>query len=169
MTKFYLKKRNFYPWIFAGLVLFTYLLGYQLTPSLSRLNLDFFLSATSTIGAFCYFLYSQYNKNTDIFIRLFNEFNLRYNTLNNGLNELFIKDINIPFSDKDKNLLFDYFNLCAEEYLFFKSGYIDNEVWLSWLKGMKYFTSNNQVRELWRGELMLGSYYGFSLEIIDNV
>jgi hypothetical protein len=68
----------------------------------------------------------------------------------------------------DKQLLYDYFNLCAEEYLYFKSGYVDAEVWQSWLRGMKLFASNPEIRRLWQEELESGSYYGFTLALIDE-
>jgi len=67
---------------------------------------------------------------------------------------------------EDVNVLYDYFNLCAEEYLYYKSGYIDSNVWESWTQGMKIFTNDDEIKRLWVHEIQSGSYYGFSLDKI---
>ena len=64
--------------------------------------------------------------------------------------------------------LYDYFNLCAEEYLYFKSGYIDQEVWNAWVKGMQLFAENSEIRRVWQRELDQGSYYGFNLKLLET-
>ena len=58
----------------------------------------------------------------------------------------------------------DYFNLCAEEYMFYKLGYIREEAWQAWLEGMRHYYDNPQIRELWDDELKQDSYYGFPKE-----
>jgi len=40
---------------------------------------------------------------------------------------------------RGRELLFSYFNLCAEEYFFHKAGYVDQDVWKSWYRGMSVF------------------------------
>jgi hypothetical protein len=67
------------------------------------------------------------------------------------------------FSREDRQVLMDYFNLCAEEYLYFNAGYIDTSVWKSWMRGMKAYAAVPAIRGLWEKELQSGSYYGFSL------
>ncbi len=164
---FSLKMRSYYPWLFIALLIIFNLIGFIVLSS--RFNADVCLSIIGAVAAFIHFLYSQHNKNTDIFITLFRDFNLRYDLLNNRLNKLFNKDTNTLFSQEERNLLFDYFNLCAEEYLFFEAGYIDKDVWNSWLNGMRFFASNKQILDLWQGELKTNSYYGFSLSFIKHV
>lgn len=66
-------------------------------------------------------------------------------------------------SFSDRQVLFDYFNLCAEEYLYHKSGFIDSDVWTSWIHGMRVFAAAPRIRSLWEAELNAGSYYGFTL------
>lgn len=68
----------------------------------------------------------------------------------------------------DKQVLFDYFNLCAEEYLYYKTGFIDEEVWASWLRGMGAFAKVEHIRSLWQAELEAGSYYGFTLDLLPS-
>ena len=99
---------------------------------------------------------------------MFREFNQRYDGLNSRLNALLERDGSLLLTPEDKHLLYDYFNLCAEEYLYFKSGYIDSEVWNAWMRGMRVFAKNEEVRRVWEAELANGSYYGFSLEVIDE-
>ncbi|AYH44033.1 hypothetical protein [Azoarcus sp. DN11] len=164
-TPFGLRQRNYYPWLFIGLAVAANAAAFSLLPT--RLSPELFLSVTGAVAALVHFLYSQHNHNTERFISLFRDFNAHYDRLNNRLNALLLRDGSLLLTIEDKQLLYDYFNLCAEEYLYFKSGYIDTEVWQSWLRGMKYFASNTEIRRLWCEELESGSYYGFSLALFD--
>jgi hypothetical protein len=166
-TTFSLRRRSYYPWLFLGLIVAGY--GAVFLFFKEKYSPELLLSITGAIAALVHFLYSQHNHNTERFIGLFRDFNARYDDLNDRLNALLLRDGALLLSGEDKQLLYDYFNLCAEEYLFFKSGYIDTEVWQSWLRGMGYFVSNPEVRRLWQDELDSGSYYGFSLALIDEV
>ena len=67
------------------------------------------------------------------------------------------------FDDNEIFTLYDYFNLCAEEYLFYKRGYIYPEVWWSWVAGMKFYHDDKRIKRLWVEELSSGSYYGFDI------
>ncbi|MDP1653750.1 MAG: hypothetical protein Q8L56_13615 [Rhodocyclaceae bacterium] len=165
-TPFSLRQRNYFPWLFVGLAVAANAAAFLLLPA--KLSPEFFLSITGAVAALVHFLYSQHNHNTERFVSLFRDFNTKYDKLNNRLNALLLKDGGLLLTTEDKQLLYDYFNLCAEEYLYFKSGYIDTEVWTSWLNGMKHFASNAEVRRLWREELKSGSYYGFSLVLLDE-
>lgn len=98
----------------------------------------------------------------------FEKFNARYNELNDQLNIIASGTAKILTPEQTK-VLFDYFNLCAEEFLFHRSGYIDHDVWHSWIAGVKYFARNSAIRSLWESELKSGSYYGFTLTLFDTV
>lgn len=161
-THFSLSQHSYYPWLFAVLVLAVlFILPERRSPEL-------LLPAIGSVAAFVHFLYLQHNQNTERFICLFLDFNARYDRLNNDLNELFLKDGALLLTNQEKQLLYDYFNLCAEEYLYFKAGYIDVEVWRSWLRGMRYFAGNTAIQSLWKEELTSGSYYGFTFALIDK-
>jgi hypothetical protein len=67
-----------------------------------------------------------------------------------------------------KKALMDYFNLCAEEYLFFKEGYIHPQVWQSWCRGMLYYLRNSRIRQVWNEEMISDSYYGLTLLVIEQ-
>lgn len=162
---FSLRRRSAYPWWFGALTI-TVIVGFFLIPD-QLPSAQVLLSVIGGLAAFFHFLYSQHNSNTDRFIKLFQEFNARFDKLNDHLNRICMSPT-IPISDgKDLQVLYDYFNLCAEEYLYFKSGYIDQEVWKSWLAGMRYFAANSEIRRVWQREVDQGSYYGFTLKLLE--
>lgn len=165
-THFRLDKRSRYPWIFLALAFLLNALVYVFVPQAKALEL--YLPITFGIAGFTHFLYTQHHQDTQLFVNLFKDFNARYDRLNEQLNAI-IEDNSEELTIKDKKVLFDYFNLCAEEYLFYKSGYIDKDVWRSWLAGMKYFAHKAAICNLWESEIKENSYYGFSLKLFDTV
>ncbi len=113
---------------------------------------------TLVFGVF-YFLHQQNLEKARFFKELVTEFNRRYDTQNNKL--LGILENSKPLDQKQRQDLIDYFNLCAEEYLFYEAGYIDHRVWDAWYNGMKQFGRDHRVSELWQQEIQTNSYYGF--------
>jgi hypothetical protein len=120
------------------------------------------LSCVGALAGFAYFIYRQHLDETKLFKELFVEFNARYDKLNDGLNGILLRPIDRELSEHDRQLLFSYFNLCSEEYFFYKAGYIDHQVWKSWQRGMSVFFGHPRIRELWKRDCQAGSYYGFS-------
>lgn len=163
---FSLSRRGYYPWIFLALVLVANAFVLLFLPS--QVSPEMLLSVTGSVAALIHFLYAQHNHNTEQFIGLFQDFNARYDQLNGRLNTIVERDDSFVLTAEDTQVLYDYFNLCAEEFLYFKSGYIDLEVWSAWLRGMKFYASKPEIRRLWEADLQSGSYYGFTLEIIDT-
>jgi hypothetical protein len=93
--------------------------------------------------------------------QLFKEFNERYAAIND-----FLVDIqnNCPTMEqlnqhKDSVLLKrkvnDFFNLCAEEFFWWKyKSRIDDIVWESWQKGMNYWYNNvPAIKAMWEKEM----------------
>lgn len=117
-------------------------------------------------GGFIHFLYTRHLEETRLFRELFREFNLRYDTLNDSLNKIAMRDAAIPLSDEEVRLLYDYFNLCAEEYYYYKVGYIPAEVWRSWCKGIKNYLDCPNIHSLMSEELKTESYYGLTIKVI---
>ena len=103
-----------------------------------------------------------------MFRELFTEFNARYDKLNERLNELVNREEQCPLGPRDRDLLFDYFNLCGEEFFFYRSGYIPSEVWDAWRYGIQGFIKVKCVRELLEKELNWRSYYGLTLKEIER-
>ncbi len=164
--RFALGNRNRYPVIFLVTVAALVIGVLLLAPSAKQA--DFFLPTVAAAAGFAYFLYNQHLQETRLFTELFRQFNAKYDTLNERLNEIASLDANSMLSLADKQLLFDYFNLCAEEYLYYKTGFIDAEVWMSWRRGMAEFAKTAHIRSLWAAELEAGSYYGFTLQLLDR-
>jgi hypothetical protein len=100
-----------------------------------------------------------------LFKELFIEFNKRYDALNAKLNGI-KREENRPLYEIEGavDTLFDYFNLCAEEYLFYKRGFIYPEIWESWVKGMSAYFGDSRIRSLWSEERKTESYYGFDFD-----
>jgi hypothetical protein len=113
-----------------------------------------------------YFFQSQRLEETRLFKDLFSEFNLRYDKLNGTLLSVEHCRPDQCLTDEMNQALVDYFNLCDEEYMFYKLGYIREEAWRAWLNGMRYYYKNPRIRELWEEELEQDSYYGFTAEYL---
>ena len=123
-------------------------------------------AAITIIGgtfAFTYFIQKQKLEETILFRQAFARFNKRYDKLNEVL--FAIKMRNRIDGHEDHNKLVDYFNLCAEEYLLYRKGYIPIKVWNSWLNGMNVYWENEAIRKIWVEELKTSSYYGFEPQI----
>ena len=118
-------------------------------------------------SSFVYFIQKQKLEETRLFKELFTSFNERYDRLNETLNNIIIGNEVEDLSLEEKNSLYDYFNLCGEEYFFYKQGYIYPEVWRSWRNGMRIFYKNQKIKNLWAREIENNSYYGFKTELLE--
>ena len=153
-----LHNRRWYPLIFlAGSIVaitlwFYFAIGHR--PEL-------LLTAIGATGGLTYFLYRQHLDETKLFRELFVSFNERYDQLNDPLNDILADTSEGEFNPKEREQLFSYFNLCAEEYLFHRAGYIDQHVWNAWSRGMKVFFDHPRIRKLWEQDCKADSYYGF--------
>jgi hypothetical protein len=108
-------------------------------------------------------------ENDILFKELFNSFNEKYdNNFNDLLNELKDKP-KYELSSKEKNLVIDYLNLCAEEYLWRTRNRIPNNVWNSWKAGIKENLNIKQINEIYIKEIStlnsVESYYGLVKEL----
>ena len=159
--KLRLGNKRHYSWLFLMLALAALATALSV-PQPTRETLV--LPLIGALTGFVYFLYRQHLDETRLFKELFVEFNKRYDKLNADLNRIASGPVSEPLTETETVRLFDYFNLCAEEFLFYKAGYIDEEVWQSWRRGIAVFTANPRIRNLWVQELKTDSYYGFRLE-----
>ncbi|WP_345969096.1 hypothetical protein WCX72_06860 [Sulfurimonas sp. HSL1-6] len=122
--------------------------------------------AAGTLGFF-YFIQQQKLAETQLFYNLFIMFNSRYDNLNEKLSSI-VKCPAEELTTDHQNTLIDYFNLCAEEYLFYKEGYIHPDAWRSWCRGMRWYLSHKHIRDIWDKEIKTNSYYGLSLPVIEK-
>ena len=59
----------------------------------------------------------------------------------------------------------DYFNLCAEEYYWYKKGRIDDTIWKSWQAGMNsWYTNKPVIKEAWEKEYKNFGHQSFYLK-----
>ena len=113
---------------------------------------------------FCYFAQKQKLEELRLFKDLFTDFNRRYDAMNDRLAD--IRAGNNPNEPAARKTLVDYFNLCAEEFLFFDEGYIHPAAWRSWCRGMLYYIEHDGIRRIWDEEVGTDSYYGLTLQEI---
>lgn len=121
-------------------------------------------STLATTLTFCYFVQKQKLDELKLFNDLFTAFNKRYDEMNAKLEE--IRGGEEMDDTRLKRTLVGYFNLCAEEYLFFKEGYIHSEVWQSWCRGMLYYLQIDFIRSIWDEEMVSASYYGLTFQVV---
>jgi hypothetical protein len=120
----------------------------------------------ATALGFCYFVQKQKLDELRLFKDLFTDFNRRYDAMNAKLEDIRAGDRRID--SEPRSTLVDYFNLCAEEYLFFKEGYIHRGVWSSWCRGMVYYLRDDRIRQVWNAEMASDSHYGLTLNTIEQ-
>ena len=144
----------------AGLLLLIVLL-WALIPSLQTTT--FLYPALGSAFGLSYFVLKQHLEEVRLFKELFSSFNERFDRMNGPLFDILECPLEQELSNEEKKLLFDYFNLCAEEYLYYRKGFIYREVWQAWRNGMRVFSDCPRIRKLWEKELAANSYYGFKL------
>lgn len=153
-----LHNRRRYPYVllavFSAAIALCFLFG-------SKGHLELLAPILGAVTAFAYFLYNQHREETRLFKELFIAFNARYDNLNHALNAIISTPSRESLTPEQRDDLFNYFNLCAEEYFFYNAGYIDSDVWASWCRGMSVFFKHPPIRALWELDCEAGSYYGF--------
>jgi len=105
-----------------------------------------------------YFLQKQKLEELKVFRSLFKEFNKRYDRMNEEISRIVAKN-GEALTPNEKAMLVDYFNLCAEEYLYYSKGYIDPKVWQAWYNGMKANLACARISEFWVVEKKIDSYF----------
>ena len=135
----------------------------------AREDLNLLLVWFGGIVSFFYFVQKQQTEELRLFSELYRDFNKRYGELNERLNHIASENGEAKLLDEDRDLLFDYFNLCSEEYLYYTRGYIFPEVWTAWCNGIYFFLKVEKIRALWVDEEKnAASYYGLTLEEIES-
>jgi hypothetical protein len=150
-------RRNIWPWfLVASLFLVA---GIPWLPTYR--NGSLLLSAVGSLWALAFYLHARHGEDAKFAKELLTDFNKRYNDLNDDLQRAIWRED--PFSLETKVKFIAYFNLCAEEWLFWSAGYIYDPVWSAWENGMKQYSCDERVLALWMEEERTNSYYGFRL------
>jgi hypothetical protein len=128
--------------------------------------------AIASVGGIVSLFFSVQKQRTEelrLFKELFVEFNSRYDQLNNPLNRICADQSADSITNADDlKILNDYFNLCGEEFLFYKQGFIYEEAWQAWLNGMRFFYACPRIQMVWKAELDADSYYGLSAKHLEK-
>jgi hypothetical protein len=127
-----------------------------------RQLIDWKLVATfiGSVVSSVFFVQKQRLEELKLFNELYTTFNSRYDAVNESLNEIQRCDSGEILKPGELDTLYNYFNLCGEEYFYYKQGYIYPEVWRAWRNGMKIFYRNERIKKEWDKELGNDSYYG---------
>ncbi|MEO3408151.1 hypothetical protein AAFN85_29825 [Mucilaginibacter sp. CAU 1740] len=88
----------------------------------------------------------------NLFNELFKTFNERYDQrFNDLINKQRIESK--ALEKEDKIVIIDYFNLCAEEYLWFTKKRIPEDVWYAWKIGIDRNLEILEINKLWHQEM----------------
>jgi hypothetical protein len=152
-------KSAHWPWF----LLFTVVL-FVAVPSLPApySNLQILTASVGGLWALAFYLQQRHAEDARFMRALMTDFNTRYDRMNNTLQAV-VWSKGVPFTEKQNLQFIEYFNLCAEEWLFWRMGYIDEVVWKAWENGMRQYSKDERVYELWAIEAGTDSYYGFVL------
>ncbi len=131
---------------------------------LGSLEWNQFAAITAGVFAFAFSVQKQNLEEMKWFKELFQQFNLRYDSLHEDLNRIYQRPPELPLEDHEIKTLFKYFNLCGEEHLYFEKGFICEEAWMAWHNGMTFFRQNPRIKKLWNDDLQTDAYYGLSFD-----
>lgn len=103
---------------------------------------------------------------------LFTEFNSRYDKLNSDLN--YITSLSYESfktfdlgqeSIRQRGIINDFFNLCAEEYYWYSKKRIPKRVWISWEKGMNdIYNKSEIIQKLWEEECQNEGFISYYID-----
>lgn len=150
---------------YFAIILFAFLSAFLSLIIFAGTDWKILLTIVGTLLSFVYFIQKQQLDETKFINELFVKFNQRYDALNEKLNDICKDEKRLEkLETSEIATLNDYFNLCGEEYLFYRKGYIFPEVWKSWVAGMKVFYENERIEKYWLKELSNESYYKLNVE-----
>ncbi|MGL2963860.1 hypothetical protein ACSVH2_08600 [Flavobacterium sp. RSB2_4_14] len=122
-----------------------------------------------------YYKHSKKIEHDKMLKELFGEFNARYDRINIQLDLIsrISKDdwnqIKVKKQIKYTGIIYDFFNLCAEEYFWFKENRVSEKVWKSWSKGMNIIYNRSEViQNIWKEESEKEGYISYYLEKKEN-
>jgi hypothetical protein len=131
--------------------------AYALVPPLRIQELAF--AWVAGWWTFTHFQHQHTLEKSRFFFDLFKQFNDRYNKLNDDLQRIAAGEGILSSAERAR--IVDYFNLCAEEFLFYQRGYVPEDVYRAWRNGMNWYASKERFVKVWREECATDSYYGF--------
>jgi hypothetical protein len=149
-------RKNIWMWCVVASALV--ILLYIIVPTPYR-SASVLLSIVASCWALAFYFHRRRADETRFAKELLTEFNQRYDSLNNHLQLACWRTA--EFENDTKLSFIKYFNLCAEEWLFWSTGQIEEPVWRAWRNGMKQYAKDRRVMAIWDEEAKTDSYYGF--------
>jgi len=126
------------------------------------------LGLVASIVAIYFGILKQQIESDKLFKELFESFNEKYDI---SYNDIFnrLRDGAKILSSEDRLKVIDYFNFCAEEYLWYKKGRVPLDVWKAWKRGILYNINIPLIKQLYLKEVasaeVKASYYGLVEEL----
>jgi hypothetical protein len=119
-------------------------------------------TGVGAVTAFFGLLLAQRLKELEFFDRLFVRFTDKFSEVNQTIDAIVrAEDKSLALTQSERDDLFEYFNLCGEEYFYFRQGSVPDEVWVTWKVGMKAIFADARVIRLWDSDSGPSAYYGF--------
>jgi hypothetical protein len=153
-------RKNIWTWCVVASAIV--ILLYIVIPSPYR-SASVLLAIVSSFWALAFYFHWRHSADARFVKELLTEFNDRYDRLGSDLQFAIWR--RGDFENETELKFIRYFNLCAEEWLFWKAGYIYEEVWRAWKNGMKQYGRDPRVIALWKREEATDSYYGFTFPL----
>lgn len=162
-------RRHIWPWVLFGSIFVT--ASYIAIQAYFPLNLgsEILVAVLSGIFGTAFFFHKVHAEDARFVKDLLTDFNRRYDKLNDELILLLNMPNDKPLSPHEELVIVDYFNLCAEEWLFYQAGYIWDPVWNSWHNGMLQYAKLDCFKRIWDKEKSTNSYYGFKFPIANEL
>ncbi len=121
------------------------------------------IAAVGGLWALAFYRHQRHAEDAAFLKDLMEDFNTRYNEMNDELQSTLRKSG--EFQEAQELRFIDYFNLCAEEWVFKEMGYVPPRIWEAWENGMRQYGRDGRVARLWEKERASTSYYGFEFPL----
>lgn len=126
------------------------------------------VATTGVALSLTYFLQKQSLEELELFEGLFTRFNERYAQLHDRLQGIVHLNGEQEATQDQRQALDRYFNLCAEEYLFYDRGCILPLVWRAWCRGTLWYLTCERIHLAFQEEVNHDSHYGLTLLVIER-
>lgn len=156
-------RKSIWTWCVVASALIVLL--YIIVPSPYR-SASVLLSIVGSFWALAFYLHRRQAEDARFAKDLLTEFNQRYDKIGTDLQ--FALSHRGDFEKETELKFVRYFNLCAEEWLYWSTGHIQDPVWRAWQNGMKQYARDNRVMAIWDEEAKTDSYYGFNFKEVTS-
>ena len=122
--------------IASGMALLQFFFPHKMKP-------EMWVGVIGSMVAIYFGLLGHWMNHDKMFKELFLELNARFDKMNEDLNAIVNKQP-IKSGRSSDQVIQDYLNLCAEEFLWYSMGRIEDDVWTSWKRGIDYYLQKSE-------------------------